>query len=163
MKVCGSGAVLSLSLADMEQLHKFASHVTHLTQFARLGLIFWSTHPLPHTPSLERNKRWCNKRGCKSNKYGNMQIWPNLRNNWPDLRKNRAKFAQLCATLRNCFCKIYANLREIYGPVCYGTVCSYLIIFLEPGLALPQVLPTCMKPMHGLRQANSSRVVRLFI
>ena len=41
-----------------------------------------------------------------------------------------AGFAQhlreICANLQNCFCKIDANLRKIYGPVCYGTVCSCL-------------------------------------
>ena len=46
--------------------------------------------------------------------------------NWPDLRKICAEFAQTCANLRNCFCKIYANSREIYGPICYGTACSCL-------------------------------------
>ena len=31
-----------------------------------------------------------------------------------------------CVNLRNRFCKIYADLREMYGPLCYGTVCSLL-------------------------------------
>ena len=47
--------------------------------------------------------------------------------NLPDLREICTKFTQIYAKLRNCFCKIYANLREIYGPVGYGTVCSYLM------------------------------------
>ena len=47
--------------------------------------------------------------------------------NWPDLREICAKVAQCCASLRSCVCKFYANLREIYGPVCYGTVCSCLM------------------------------------
>ena len=71
---------------------------------------------------LERNKRWCNKRGCKSKKCGNTQNWPNLR----EVGRICATFSQICATLRNCFCNIYAHLREIYGPVCYGTVRSCL-------------------------------------
>ena len=49
-----------------------------------------------------------------------MQIWQNLRN----IDRICAMFR---ANLRNVFCNIYANLREIYGPVCYGTVCSYLM------------------------------------
>ena len=70
---------------------------------------------------LERNKRGCNKRGYKSNKCGNIQNLPDLR----EIGRICAKFAQ---KLRNFAqtCNIYANLREIYGPVCYGTVCSYL-------------------------------------
>ena len=35
---------------------------------------------------------------------------------------------EICANLRNCFCKTYANLRKNYGPVCYGTVCSCLML-----------------------------------
>ena len=38
---------------------------------------------------------------------------------WPDLR-------EIYANLRNVFCQIYAHVREIYGPVCYSTVCPYL-------------------------------------
>ena len=77
----------------------------------------------------EWNKRWCNKRWCKSKKCGNMQIWPNLREFGricAKFARKLRKFAQICASLRNCFCKKCANLREIYGPVCYGTVCSCL-------------------------------------
>ena len=48
---------------------------------------------------LEWNKRGCNKRGCKSKKHGNMQIWPNLREIGricANCAQNLRKFAKLC-------------------------------------------------------------------
>ena len=63
------------------------------------------------TPSLERNKWWCNKRACKSNKCGNMQNWLNLREICricAKFARNLRKFAKLfLQTLR----KFARNLR----------------------------------------------------
>ena len=45
---------------------------------------------------LERNKRGCNKRGCKSNKMRKHTKLAGLARNLPDLREMCSKFAQIC-------------------------------------------------------------------
>ena len=84
--------------------------------------------------NLERNKRWCNKRGCKSKHAETCKICRICTKLAGFVRNVR----ESCANLRNCFCKNYANLRKIYGPVCYGTVCSCLsATSREAGLRSP--------------------------
>ena len=83
--------------------------------------------------SLERNKRWCNKRWCKSKKYGNMQIWLNLR----EISRICTKFAQKLRKFAKCFLQTLRKFARNLRP----RVLRYRLFLSDLGLGRAPSLP----------------------
>ena len=88
---------------------------------------------------LERNKRGCNKRWCKSNKYGNMQILPNL-------REICAKIAQICANLRK-FAKLFLQKMRKFARNLRPRLLRYRLLRSKGGRPPPPASRARLRPL----------------
>ena len=78
---------------------------------------------LPGAFLLGPNKRGCNKRRCKSRNRGK-QNWQHLFN----ICRSCATLTKFVGNTSGCksvvLIKVAQHLPEVYGPLCYGTLCS---------------------------------------
>ena len=95
--LCKNFAVISVTMPNLPYEPLWAS--AGKRPRPRAGQRTWSALPAPPPRArLERNRRGCNKRGCKSTKMRKHATFAEFARNWPDLR-------EICANVRTCVAK----------------------------------------------------------
>ena len=136
--------VHAIMFASCMKTHVYANVRTLRNKHTHTKITRGESAESPRDPrSLERNKRWCNKRGCKSKKYGNMQNLPNLREfgricaKFARKLRSFSKITQICAKFTAPFVTVpFVPVRA--GGLRHGEGADHLADLAEPKGGFPR-------------------------